>query len=222
VLRALIGQSKKRCVAYTEMLTKFSQGESELAREVAELARSQDSAEEGAGAYAEAAEYLAAIDHAIRMSRMHLEAQAHYELQLQRALEAWLSRGEIRAPAARRAPPPLTQASPAPWHRPLVAEQRPLGRPSPAASFAPAGAFAPSPYAPPALGPYVARAAAAHRAPPRAPAEEGPPPPAFAAAATASPAEMAPPPWAAYAAAQRPALPPKPNGAAPQPEEEPA
>ena len=176
VLRALIGQSKKRCAAYAEMVEKLDAGMAELRFEAERLAQSGGPDEATANA---AREYFDAILRAFVQNRQHLEAQAHYELRLQDTLGRWLAASAPMPPpnvnaqvprGFRRAPPtqrPAAMPMQRPAAMPAAAAQSPFAprvaeRPVARSAPRPAGAM------PSAFAPYFARAAA----PPAAAAAE--------------------------------------------------
>jgi len=171
VLRALIGQSKKRCVAYADMIDKLDQGMGDLRFEAEKLA--QENAPDPGTASA-AREHFEAIQKAFAQSRQHLEAQAHYELRLQGVLGTWLAAMSPRGPEAgafdprRAAPGPQRTLEHAPQHAP---EAGPVPR-------------AAAQRMPPPWAPYVARP---RPAPASAPRQNGRPGAPTQAAEQASP-----------------------------------
>lgn len=136
VLRALIGQSKKRCAAYAEMLAKLAAGMEQLRYEAERLAQENLPEPE---VVAQAREHYEAVLGAFAQNRMHLEAQAHYELRLQEVLSRWL----VVAAGPRPAPPGMQRA-------PAPRAARPVAGPSPAQAPRPAGSR-------PGFAPYVVR-----------------------------------------------------------------
>lgn len=138
VLRALISQSKKRCATYAEMLVKFTAGMEQLRFEAERLAQENLPEPE---VVAQAREHFEAIQNAFAQNRMHLEAQAHYEMRLQEVLSRWLV--VAAAPRAGGPPPGMRRA---PVERPV----RPVPPPAPAAARPrPAPPFAPYVVRPP-------------------------------------------------------------------------
>jgi hypothetical protein len=204
VLRALIGQSKKRCAAYAEMLAKLAAGMEQLRYEAERLAQENLPEPE---VVAQAREHYEAVQNAFAQNRMHLEAQAHYELRLQEVLSRWL----VVAAGPRTAPPGMQRAPRAP---------RPAPGPAPA----------PRPAGPrPGFAPYVVRPPEPRPEPPRyepryepAPAPEPSPEPEAEAEAAPPPSPM-PSPWAygsQKVAADRPNGPARPAAPAEVPPED--
>ena len=195
VLRALIGQSKKRCAAYAEMLAKLGAGMEQLRFEAERLAQENLPEPE---VVAQAREHFEAVLHAFAQNRLHLEAQAHYELRLQEVLSRWL----VVAAA------PRPSSGPAPGMRRAPAE-RPAG-PAPARPQAPPpgypGARPTSPFTP-----YVVRPPT-----PPEPSYESEPEENEAHMPPAPPAPSAPAAWA-YGARRAPSSFDRPNGPARNP-----
>jgi len=97
VLKALIGQSQRRCKSFADMLSKLEAGMEQLRFEAERFAQSARPDQETA---AEALQYFQSIGAAFVRTREHLEAQAHYELRLQDTLQRWLAVASFRDPGA--------------------------------------------------------------------------------------------------------------------------
>lgn len=148
VLKALIGQSQRRCESYAGMLLKLETGMEQLRFEAEKLAQGSRPEPDIA---TEALQYFQAIGAAFVRSREHLEAQAHYELRLQDTLQRWLAIAAPPGPGMRRvfpgrspgaqlvpqrippfrAPAPSREMQPRPEARALAP------RPSPLANYLP-------------------------------------------------------------------------------------
>lgn len=192
VLRALINQSKKRCATYAEMLSKFTAGMEQLRFEAERLAQENLPEPE---VVAQAREHFEAIQNAFAQNRLHLEAQAHYELRLQEVLSRWL----------------VVAAAPRPGGPPPGMRRAPVERP-----VRPATPSAPAPARPrhaPPFAPYVVR-------PPEPSYEPRPEPEPEAEAPLENEASLPARAWA-YGAPKAPSSVERPNGPARSPAPEP-
>jgi hypothetical protein len=124
VLRALIGQSRKRCEAYVEMMRKFGAGLKQLDLESRQMLAQRRNDPESAR---QLEEYFAAVRAMAEQSEQHVAQQIHYEVQFQGVLQAWLYGRDVAEPRDPEAPRPRSLARPAP-------PRAPLPRPAPPAA----------------------------------------------------------------------------------------
>jgi len=164
VLRALIGQSRKRCAAYVEMMQKFGQGLGQLDVEAQDMVRG--SAVDPAS-MEQLREYFTAVRGLAELNEQKVAQIINQEVQFQGVLQTWLYGRPLAAPRTasfeRRGDPrnlPPGRGDPRnipPGRGPAPRVQRPEP-PGPR----PAGAFVAPPLE--ALSGYAAHAAAKARA----------------------------------------------------------
>jgi len=86
VLRALIGQSRRRCEAYVEMMRKFGQGLEQLNVEAHQMAAQH----RDPVLQRQLEDYIVAVRGAAERNEQHVAQQIHYEVQFQQILQTWL------------------------------------------------------------------------------------------------------------------------------------